>query len=837
MTAIPNPTSSIAAGEGALQRLRRLSSTPFIRNLGSMGVAQLAVRFSRLATTVILSRLLNPEDYGLAAIVLTVYEIVALFTRNGISAKVVQASPEEVEQVAQTAYQMTWIVCAALAVLQALVAYPVARVYDDMRLFWPIALMGLIYFATPLCNIQAAFQQREGRLGRIALAGGLQVTVDNVLTAVLAFFGLGMWAIILPKLLVAPIWIVFVRYGHAWRPSRFIFGVAGFLGWRDIARFARSFVGVELMTTFQANVDNLLVAYFLGVQALGLYYFAFNAGLGITLGLVNAFGAAVYPHLCEVRGDRDALTRRYWDAVRKLGFMVVPLVLAQTFLAPIYVPLVFGAKWTPAIPVLMIICLSALARPFATTCSQLLKAVGRPDIELRWQTVLSLVLTAALIAGAQFGVVAVAAAVFIVQTAGLAAYFVRAPRGFLSHSREPVAVSLEALEMEGAEVRFEIVTEESEFLALREEWNDLWSRAEEPRVSQGFDWCLAGWKTTGLPRAREIALVTARSEGRLVLVWPLTTRRAYLWKLAGAMGAESTEYDPLLVDPALGSERLARAAHEFVRRSHIADVLTVPFVNEASPRSQVIAQSTAARETHGLPAPSLSWSGFASWDAYMASRSSKLRTGYNRRLRNFKALGDVKIAFLEDASSRIAAIDWTLRMKADWLARKNIGNDFIREPEYRAFLIELARSTSRMAVMTMTLDGRIVACKIGTVDNARFEGFITVYDPQFEDYSPGVLILVDCLRWCFAKGLTYDFRIGDEAYKLNWANEALQKTTHEIALQRWGEAYFQARRHLAKIERLVNRAREAVPKSLRSRLKASVTFRRPNKPALENQHA
>jgi teichuronic acid exporter len=399
-----------------------------------MGAAQIAMRLSRLSTTIVLSRILNAENYGLAAVVLTVYEIVALFTRNGISAKVVQATEDEVATTAQTAYQMTWIVCLVLAILQALIAYPIAWLYHDMRLAAPIALMGFIYFATPVSNIQAAFQQREGRLGRIALASGVQVTVDNALTAIFAMAGLGMWAIILPKLLVAPIWVAFVRYGHAWRPSRFVFGRAGFEGWREIGRFARHVVGVELMTTVQANIDNLMVGYFLGMQALGVYYFAFNAGLGIALGFVTAFGAAVFPHLCEVRTRPSELTQRYFDAVRKIGFIVVPLILLQTLLAPIYVPLVFGQKWAAATPILMIICASALVRPFATAASQLLRAVGRPDIELRWQIALTAILVIALAVAVQISVTAVAIAVLLVQTSILALYFLLAPKPFLSRT-------------------------------------------------------------------------------------------------------------------------------------------------------------------------------------------------------------------------------------------------------------------------------------------------------------------------------------------------------------------------------------------------------------------
>jgi len=408
-----------------LQRLKQqliaLKGNSFARNLSSLGGAQLAIRISRLIATIMLSRLLLPEQFGLAAVVLTVYELVAIFTRNGISAKVVQVSAEELPVVAMTAYRMTWLVCLGLMFIQILAAWPIAWFYNNSTIAWPIAAMGVIYLATPLCNIQAALQQREGQLGRFALANAVQVITDNVLTVILAFMGFGMWAIILPKIIVAPIWVIFIRYGHAWRPQPDI-SPSAFHGWRDIARFSRGVLGVELLTTLQANMDNMLVGYFLGMHALGIYYFAFNSGLGITLGLINAAGVAVYPHLCEVRHDREALAKRFANIVKTMGVLLVPAILVQAGLAFYYVPIVFGKQWIEAVPALSLICLSALSRPFANVCSQLLKAVGRPEVELRWQIALTLVLGISLILAAQFNILAVAFAVFVVQTVVLSAF-------------------------------------------------------------------------------------------------------------------------------------------------------------------------------------------------------------------------------------------------------------------------------------------------------------------------------------------------------------------------------------------------------------------------------
>lgn len=393
----------------------RASRNSFVKNLSAMGLAQIAVRASRLVTTILLSRWLAPEIFATAAIVLTVYEFVSLFTRNGISSAVIQATSEDVEAMAMTAWRLTWIACVSLLLLQCALAYPIAWFYHNSKLEFPIMAMSVIYLVTPMSNIQAAFQQREGKLGRMALASATQVISDNILTACFVLVGFDMWAIILPKLLVAPIWLIMVRKGHKWRPHK-VFGSSKFFGWGKILRYSRSVIGTEILATVQANIDNLLVGYFLGLHALGIYYFAFNAGLGLTLGFISAISVAVFPYLCEVSTDKQTLQSRFFQTRNRIGLGLGAIIILQSVLAPFYVPLVFGSKWIEAAPVLSIICLSALVRPYACITGQLLKAIGKPEIEMRWQFINTVALIIALVIACQFNILAVAIAVLTVQS-------------------------------------------------------------------------------------------------------------------------------------------------------------------------------------------------------------------------------------------------------------------------------------------------------------------------------------------------------------------------------------------------------------------------------------
>jgi teichuronic acid exporter len=382
-------------------------NNPFVRNIGWMGASGAVIRVFRLITTVGLARFLTPYDFGLVAIVLTTHEFIQVFSRNGIGAKLIQADEEDVEKLAQSSYWLGWVVFIVLFFVQCLVAFPIAWIYKDNQIILPICLMALNFFLIPIASVQAALIMRENRIKVFALSNTIQITTDNLLSLALAFGGWGMWAIVLPKVLVGPIWVYIMLRNHAWRPkSSFTTEY-----WKDLLSFGRNVLGVELLKTLRDNLDYLIVGRFLGLQELGVYYFAFNAGLGISLGVINAIGTSLFPHLCAVRSDLSQLAEHYKNSLKTIALVIIPLVLLQSSLAPFYVPIVFGQKWVVAIPVLIVICLSAIPRPFADATSQLLLAVNQSQIDLKWNLLFTGVFACSLLIGVQGQSLGVAIAV------------------------------------------------------------------------------------------------------------------------------------------------------------------------------------------------------------------------------------------------------------------------------------------------------------------------------------------------------------------------------------------------------------------------------------------
>lgn len=403
------------------QYLKKVTSNQFLRNVGWLGSAELANRIFRLATTVVIARILTQYDYGLVAIVLTIYEIANIFTlRSGMGSKLIQTDVDDLEVFCNTAYWMNWVLCLSLFAVQCALAFPIAWIYSEPRVIMPICALSITYLLIPTFAVQSALTFRENRLYVSALCNVVQSFFSNILTIILALMGFGMWAIVLPIILTMPVWIFINRAYHPWRVSR---GVS-FDRWRELLGFSSNILGVELLDKLRGNIDYLIVGRFLGVDALGLYFFAFNAGLGISTNVINTLTWSLFPYLCEVNSDIPKLKDRYFSSLKNIAKIIFPLVLLQTTLAPFYVPIVFGERWIAAIPILIIICLSALPRPFGRATGTLLQAVNLPRVDLAFNIIFTITFIIALLLTVNFGMLPLAISVLATHVLGMGIFSV-----------------------------------------------------------------------------------------------------------------------------------------------------------------------------------------------------------------------------------------------------------------------------------------------------------------------------------------------------------------------------------------------------------------------------
>jgi len=118
-------------------------------------------------------------------------------------------------------------------------------------------------------------------------------------------------------------------------------------------------------------------------------------------------------------------------------------------------------------------------------------------------------------------------------------------------------------------------------------------------------------------------------------------------------------------------------------------------------------------------------------------------------------------------------------------------------------------------LFALKVDGRVIAANLVTVDGARVEALINVYDRAWRGYAPGQLVMEQCIAWAFERGLDFDLRIGDAAYKRSWASRPVATNTWYVAsgarglgvvLERqWAVGYGKLRSGLADLRKAARR--------------------------------
>lgn len=388
----------------------RVSSDAFTKNFAWLVGSEGVVRLTRLVTAVALARFLDVSELGIAALAIASHELMRLLAQNGFGLKVIRADNADLDALCQSLYLLNWLWSGVLFSLQVAASFLFAHYYSNSDLQTMIAVLACVYLTMPLGLTQMYRVQRDQRLKVTAWVDSTQVMIDNVLTAALAVAGFGAWSVVLPKLLVTPIWVVGYRLACDWR---FSFS-APRLPWRAAFSETRGWLSSEFARGMRSQLDVFVVGRLLGTEALGFYYFARNAGLGISLSLLQAATHAMLPKLGQIARERG-MTRTFAVECRRVLKLVVivtvPIIAAQALLAPLYVPFVFGEKWSPAIPVLILLCLSALPRVLGESMAQVARVAGMTNNDARWNIWSTPVFFCTVFVGCHYGLIATAFAV------------------------------------------------------------------------------------------------------------------------------------------------------------------------------------------------------------------------------------------------------------------------------------------------------------------------------------------------------------------------------------------------------------------------------------------
>jgi O-antigen/teichoic acid export membrane protein len=359
--------------------------------------------FSMMAT-IVLARLLSPEDYGLIGMVAILINFVSMFQYLGLSTATVKWSELNHQQVS-TLFWVNMFLSAAIMLITIASGPLLAWFYEEPRLIGITAGYGVTILFAGLAIQHEAILTRQMRFTSIAVIEVLALVSGFLSAIVAAWHGARYWSLVLNQLVTTVVIVVGVWIVCRWRPGL----PARAAGVRSMLSYGGNLAGFHFMTYFARNLDNALIGKFWGPYQLGMYSRAYQMLL-MPMQQINAPLAAVaVPALSRLADSPERYRTAYLKILEKIAMITMPGVVFMIATSDWLVLFVLGPHWREAGRIFMLLGVAAIIQPVTRTVLWLFTTQGRSREIFKWGLMSAAIAVVSIVAGLPWGATGVAA--------------------------------------------------------------------------------------------------------------------------------------------------------------------------------------------------------------------------------------------------------------------------------------------------------------------------------------------------------------------------------------------------------------------------------------------
>ncbi len=349
--------------------------------------------------TIVLARLLSPEDFGLVAMVMVFFEFSSVFVESGFSTALIREKTiSELDK--STTFIFNFVSALFFYIVLFFCAPAIAAFFNQSILVWIVRIMGLNLIFNAFSIIQRTTLIQQVHFKTQTKIRFLTVTLTGICAIVLAYNGFGVWALVIRFGLMDLMDSVLLTIVNRWRP-RTQFSWASF---RRLFGFGSKILAAAILDKFYTHIYKLLIGKFFLAATLGFYTQANNFTNMVINTLFRTIQNVTYPVLAQLQDEHEKLKEGYRKILKLSSFVIIPaMVILGVMAKPVILALV-GEKWLPSVPMLQLLCISGLTYHFSSINLNMLLVLGRSDLSLRLEVIKKVNITIAIVIGLQFGI-------------------------------------------------------------------------------------------------------------------------------------------------------------------------------------------------------------------------------------------------------------------------------------------------------------------------------------------------------------------------------------------------------------------------------------------------
>jgi len=326
--------------------------------------------------SLVLARLLTPEDYGLIGMINVFIVLSTVFTSSGFGQSLIRTN-DATQKDYSTIFVFNIIVCISAYILLFVSAPYIANFFYQPMLSDVLRIFGLVVIINGFSLVQTAIRIKELNYKIQAKISIFGTITSGIIAIIMAWKGFGVWSLVAQQLIKS-----FVSTSLFWLTSK----------WRPILSFSKdhfkkhwnfsvSLLKMDLIIVIFDNLYSLVIGKFYSAALLGQFsrakQFTDLSSSSIYRVLSNGIS---YPVLCKVSDNFDELKRLFQKFMRLIVFVSSTSTFFFVAVSDSFIPFVIGDQWIIAIKFVKIISISAFLFPINTYNLSIAKVLGKPNI-------------------------------------------------------------------------------------------------------------------------------------------------------------------------------------------------------------------------------------------------------------------------------------------------------------------------------------------------------------------------------------------------------------------------------------------------------------------------
>lgn len=314
----------------------------FFKNILTLAGFNYSIQFIEFLSTYILSRLLLPAEYGFVALITVFTGFVSLFVDAGLSYAIIRS--DYGIRYYKAISNLSLLIGTVLFIAISILAYPIARFYDNNELIIPTIILGSVFVIRSISVVPSAILNKNLAFNKTGLVRFTASLIQISTTILLAYLGFSYWALIFP--------VVF----HALTSNIMLSVMAGFrfrffpliylrLAFRTTKTLMANITGFNLINYWSRNADNLIIGKFYGTSDLGLYNRAYKLLYMALNSSSNLFGQVLFPSLKELKTNGGDVKHEFSSMLGIISIISFPIGAFMILLAEPFVRFMWGENW------------------------------------------------------------------------------------------------------------------------------------------------------------------------------------------------------------------------------------------------------------------------------------------------------------------------------------------------------------------------------------------------------------------------------------------------------------------------------------------------------------